>query len=80
MGIRRGNCQCRWSPVGEELIVSAAEESVKQEERDARAGKEQAEESASGLHTPGILYGCEKKGVAKFAIRKCMKTKEAQEV
>jgi len=25
------------------------------------------------------LYGCEKKGVVKFAIRKCMKTKEAQE-
>jgi len=42
-------------------------------------GKEEREESASGVHTPGILYGCEKKGVVKFAIRKCMKTKEAQE-
>jgi len=41
-------------------------------------GKKQARECEWGTH-PGILYGCEKKGVVKFAIHKCMKTKEAQE-
>ncbi len=61
------------------MIVSAEEESVKREERDARTGKRASRrECERGTH-PGILYGFEKKGVVKFAIHKCMKTKEAQE-
>jgi len=28
-----------------------------------------------GVHTPGTLYECQNKGVAKFAFRKCKKTK-----
>ena len=47
--------------VGEELIVSAAEESVKQEERDARAGKKASKRVRVGYTHPAFCMVVKRK-------------------